>query len=378
MATTDDFFCHKKEQSAVKIEIVSKYFRAWGNVLKHRWGMLGYADPFCGPGYYENPTTHHREDSTPLIILKQTIADPVLRGKMRTWFNDENSISITLLRKAVVELPGIETLRYPPIITNNKVTSELPEMFGSFRRMPTFFFIDPFGYSGLTLAAITAALKDTGCDCIFFFNTSRIIRSLNIPSVTHHFDELFGPERAAELREKMPEIDIDEKERAVIEALRQAINATYFQAFPFRDSSGRNTKHHIIFVTKNLTALTIMRHIMGCASSSAVQGVPTLEYNPAQHHQPNLFDTDHPLDDLEDQLLREYTGFEVTLEDIHASYLKAHPESRYVEANFRQAVLSLEAQGKVCVEVPAEMRRKRNGAPTLAKRYLIIFPKRKT
>ncbi len=47
-------------------------------------------------------------------------------------------------------------------------------MFEQMNLVPTFFFVDPWGYKGLSLRLINSVLKNWGCDCIFFFNYTRI------------------------------------------------------------------------------------------------------------------------------------------------------------------------------------------------------------
>ena len=61
--------------------------------------------------------------------------------------------------------------------------------------MPTFFFVDPWGYKGLSLRLINSVLKDWGCDCVFFFNYNRINMGLGNDAVEKHMDALFGKER---------------------------------------------------------------------------------------------------------------------------------------------------------------------------------------
>ena len=72
--------------------------------------------------------------------------------------------------------------------------------------MPTFRFIDPFGYRGLSLKIIKGVIKDGGSDCIFFFNYNRINAGISNPVVTSHINALFGQAKADELRARLPRL----------------------------------------------------------------------------------------------------------------------------------------------------------------------------
>jgi three-Cys-motif partner protein len=85
VATKKPFFNEANEQSEVKATIVSGYFMQWfraiKNTVKGRDNRVAYIDLFAGPGRYDDGTV-----STPLLILKQAIADPELREMLVTVF----------------------------------------------------------------------------------------------------------------------------------------------------------------------------------------------------------------------------------------------------------------------------------------------------
>lgn len=83
-------------------------------------------------------------------------------------------------------------MKHKPIVWNNEVGSEMVKLFSSIKLVPTLFFVDPWGYKGLSLQLVNAVLKDWGCDCIFFFNYNRINMGLTNPMVQEHMAALFG------------------------------------------------------------------------------------------------------------------------------------------------------------------------------------------
>jgi len=60
------------------------------------------------------------------------------------------------------------------------------------KMVPTFFFVDPWGYKGLSLQLVNAVLKDWGCDCLFFFNYNRTSMGLPNELVEEHMNAWSG------------------------------------------------------------------------------------------------------------------------------------------------------------------------------------------
>jgi len=100
------FFNESTDQSQVKTAIVSKYFWAWAHVIipsaKQRNTRIAYIDLFAEPGRYKDGTK-----STPLLILEQAIANPDLRQRLVTIFNDLDSTNTRSIETAIKEIPGI-------------------------------------------------------------------------------------------------------------------------------------------------------------------------------------------------------------------------------------------------------------------------------
>jgi three-Cys-motif partner protein len=133
-------------------------------------------------------------------------------------------------------------------------------MFEDMKFVPTLFFVDPWGYKGLSLRLVNSVLKDWGCDCIFFFNYNRINMGLSNPSVQEHMNALFGEERADSLREQLEEISAIEREFFIIEELTKAIQemgGEYVLPFCFKDDNGTRTSHHLIFCCKDFKGYEI-------------------------------------------------------------------------------------------------------------------------
>jgi three-Cys-motif partner protein len=280
---SDDFFEEQREQSEIKTRIVAKYFWAWAKVIiptvKSRGNKIAYVDLFAGPGRFNDGTI-----STPLRVLTTAINDPDMSRMLVTIFNDRNSDFTSSLKEAIDGLPGIERMRYRPKIGHEEIGEEIFKAFEQIRLVPTFLFVDPWGYKGLSLKLIGSVLKDWGCDCVFFFNYNRINMGLNNDLVRQHMDGLFGESRADLIRRRLEGLEPADRETLIIEELSQALKemgGRYVLPFAFKNAEGTRTKHHLIFITKNFKGYEIMKEIMAKESSEHEQGVPSFEYSPA-------------------------------------------------------------------------------------------------
>ena len=373
MSKMSPFFDETKEQSLVKATIVSKYLWAWAKVVipwaKRGSSKIAYIDLFAGPGRYKDGTK-----STPLLVLERAVEDTDMCQMLVTIFNDANADHSCSLEKAIHDLPGIEKLTYQPRIYNEEVGSRIVQMFETMRLVPALFFVDPWGYKGLSLRLINAVLKGWGCDCIFFFNYNRINMGLGNETVREHMNALFGEQRADELRKRLQSMGPQERELAIVEEIAQALTemgGNYVLPFCFKNEMGTRTSHHLIFVCKNIRGYQIMKEIMAKESSSTEQGVPSFEFNPATERQPLLFELSRPRDELEGMLLDDFAGCTMSMEEVYGQH---HVGRRYIKSNYKQALMNLESQAKILTDPPADERPQRKGEVTFADRVMISFP----
>ncbi len=375
----EEFFQVSRDQSIIKAVIVSKYFAAWAQVIiaaeKERGeaaGRIAYIDLFAGPGRYEDGTR-----STPLRILTRAIRDPDLCQRLVIMFNDANSDHSHSLEHTIANLPGIDQLKYKPQVYNYEVGQEIVSMFEQMNLVPTFFFVDPWGYKGLSLRLINSVLKNWGCDCVFFFNYTRINMGLENELVEEHMNALFGKKRADALRIRLKPMSPIERELTIVEEIAQALKemgGKYVLPFSFKDNKGRRTSHHLIFVSKHFRGYEIMKEIMAKESSVKEQGVPSFEYSPASSRQPMLFELARPLDALVGMLLNDFAGQQLTMKQIYEEHNVGKP---YIAKNYKDALTQLEAEEKIQADPPANKRKKRDGKATFADHVVVTFPPRR-
>lgn len=361
------FFDEREDQSEVKARIVSKYFLAWSRIIvpwaRRNGQSVAYIDLFAGPGRYKDGSA-----STPLMILEHAIADPNLRASLITLFNDEEPKHTANLQQEIDKLPGIDTLAYKPRISTGDVGGSISASLQTVRMVPTFSFIDPFGYKGLSLGLVKGAIKDWGCDCVFFFNYNRINAGINNNIVDAHMTALFGEARAQALREQLTGLNPVQREALILESLAGAIKALggkFVLPFRFRNAEGTRPTHYLIFVSKHERGYEVMKEIMAKESSTQDQGVASLEYSPADARSPLLFSLQRPLEGLSGELLQQFRGRAMRMEEVYRAH---HVDTRFIKKNYKDALLALEADGKVTVD-PAKRR-----AGTFGDDVRVTFP----
>jgi len=352
---------------------VAKYFRAWATVVlpsaKRRDGKIAYIDLFAGPGRYEDDSA-----STPILVLEQAVDQPDIRDALVSVFNDINSNNSNALQTAIDKIPRIDTLKYKPGIQNREVDAQIAESLEQMRLVPTFFFVDPWGFKGLSMQLINSVLKDWGCDCIFFFNYNRINMGLTNPLVEDHINQLFGKDKADALRATVKSADPEVRERAILDAITQALKdrgGEFVLPFCFKTDEGTRTSHYLIFVTKNFRGYEIMKEIMAGESTKLAQGVPSFTFNPRDLSDPPLIELAKPLNDLKMALCADLAGRHLTMRQIYESHSNGRP---YIERNYKEALRQLEAEGKITAEPPACNRGKTKGVVSFADHVMVRFP----
>jgi len=369
MKATAKFFEERLDQSEVKARIVSKYFAAWARVIlpnvKARNGRLAYVDLYAGPGRYKDGSA-----STPLMVLEKAISDPDLSKHLIALFNDVDSRNTSTLQSEIDQLPGIDELSYKPIVSCNKVDEDAENYFRRTRMDPSFTFIDPWGYKGLSLKIVNGVIKDWGCDCVFFFNYNRINPGVSNDAVEGHIASLFGSDRARTLRGRVMGLSPMMRESMILEEMTQAIKemgGRYVLPFRFKNLSGRPT-HHLIFVSKSFRGYSIMKDIMAKESSTEDQGVPSFTYSPADASMPLLFSLQQPLSTLRQSLLEVFPDRRITTLEIYEEHSPGRP---FVMKNYKDVLRRMEDDGIIQVTSLKAPRRKGSFADHL----VVYFPR---
>jgi three-Cys-motif partner protein len=357
------FFDTPTIASIKKHRIVSNYFGAWANIvlpqtMTHERKLM-YVDLFSGPGRYHDGTP-----STPLLILQHAINTSTLCDTLQAVFNDENRTFIAELQQHVAALPGIERLRYKPAFRNCTINRDIVPRIQKIN-VPTLFFADPWGYDGVSIDLIQAALLHWGSDFLFFFNYNRINMNLTSDVMNEPINEFFTPERAQQLRQTVAGLRPALREQAILNAMKDAIKSlrARTERFTYRNETGTRSTHHLMIASKHREGIARFKEISAKESTRFDDGVPSLEHNPGTDPAQGMLFS--PLVQLENELITTFAGkANLTPEQIYHEHHNGKP---YVLKNYRQAILNLEANGAVTVDPPRAARRSPDILPSTAR-----------
>lgn len=257
-----------REQSLIKHYILSKYLQRLTYKivlgLKRPHFTLTYIDGFSGPWQSRSETfsdTSFQIAIDQLRTVREDLADKHhIQLDLRCLFVEKEEPAF---RKLQEHLNGITDIELELI--NGEFEDNIPRVLNFARsneNLFTFIFIDPTGWTGFGLNAITPLLRLHYSEVLINFMTKDIIRFIDDERVEIKatFRDLFG---ADEVQRLWPGLQGREREEAIVEAYRQrlkevvgyqyAANAVIFH--PEKD----RTHFHLIYGTRNLEGLRVFR-----------------------------------------------------------------------------------------------------------------------
>ena len=274
MSTTDGFYAQQTDKSRIKTMIVTEFFKAYFPIINNSVGQKAreiiYIDLFSGPGCFENG-----DPSTPLALLNLINAFQLddIRNKLRIVLNDENSKFVEKLKTIVNNHEVKSRLKFEPVITNMKA-GEVDLKVYTYKNVPIFSFIDPWGYKDVSADQTWALVKNIGSDCVLFFNSNRFLMDIPKESQSCHFKPIFG-DQLPEVVKIVFDVTMGQKQKTqkIVELFSKNLcnvmaKSSYmgFKLFvlPFCVAADdkEKTSHHIVFITKNHKAIIEMKKVM--------------------------------------------------------------------------------------------------------------------
>jgi len=368
-----------REHTRVKHELLKKYLYVWIIKLGKFHRKIIFFDGFAGRGeYIDEKTGKVLTVGSPIIALR--LADELLRyceEKKRTPYfdkflciavekNEDNFKNLlAVINKEKKNLKFKEKIEILPINDEfANVVSKLVKEVGV-RIAPSFFFIDPFGFSGVPFEAVKDILSLPRTEIFFTFMTRDINRFLGLPQVEKHLNALYP---TSEWKQIYQIQSWEERDRALlnlyVKSLKEIAGIKY--VFPFRVYMDEKyqTLYYLIHATNHFHGLKIMKDIMkkqGASGNFAWLGPKESLYR----HQQKLFDD--TISSLKEYLLKIFKGKSKTFDEILE---ETYQDTRFVEKEYRQALKELEKEGRVNI-----IRVTSKTTKGLSGKDKIIFPK---
>jgi len=357
-----------KEHSKVKHVLLETYLVSWIKLLGNWNQKICYFDGFAGRGSYEDGTF-----GSPVKALK--IAD--------NYSDHLNKFICAFIEKDKNNFKNLETvlsqerlkLKNPgkiKILTENgefsrvieRLLNQLDEEKSIFS--PSFFFIDPFGFSGIAFKIIERILHNPNTEVFFTFMVRDILRFLSRPDLHNTYTRLFGTEKWKDI------IKFSYKEKALVELYREQLHDVlkikYSMPFRVCEFGTKRTLYYLLHITNDFNAHKMMKDIM-FAQSSLGNFAYLSSKNISKRFKTKIFNVNN-VKPLKEYLIEKFKGKAITLYQIQKNVCDPwSSEPPYIEKHYRKALKELELEGKIKIE-----RIKSKTKNELRKSDRIIFP----
>jgi len=340
-----------REHTKVKHILLEKYLAAWIPILGKYNSRICYFDGFAGRGEYIDKKTQQTILGSPLIALKVADSRSGYFGKLICYFIEKDKDNFENLEKVLKrEEPNIKNWQKIEVEKrNDEFANVIEEIFekNGYILIPSFFFIDPFGFSGIPFPIITRILSNPKTEVFFTFMVRDIARFIQLPELEETFNSLFGTGKLKSIlaSSQKPEVALIDLYR---EQLHEVAKVKYSWTFRIRTSEKVQTLYYLLHATNNYKGHSIMKQIM--FKQSALGNFAYLgPQDIAARSQMKLFEIDS-IESLEDYLLKRFKGREISYDKIQEEVCTPwYSEPPYSNTHYNQALKQLEGEGKIKV-----------------------------
>jgi three-Cys-motif partner protein len=259
-----------REHNRVKHMILQSYLQKLA--YKNAWrGSITYVDGFAGPW---KSATETLADTSPHIALNMLLkVRSDLAGsshkalRVRCLFIERESAAYQRLMESVTGVGDAEVK-----VLNGTFESVIPDVVQFARKVFTFFFIDPTGWTGYGLHAITPILCHQPGEVLINFMTGDIIRFIDdekSPALPT-FVDLFGE---PSYRDKWKGLTGLDREDAIVAAyctrLREVGSYPHVVSAPILHRTENRIRYHLIYATRHIEGLRVFREAENSAMKTA-------------------------------------------------------------------------------------------------------------
>lgn len=267
MVNVDDY--EGREQALIKHLVLERYLRELAYKIaqfkKNTTTTLNYVDGFSGPW---NHATTDLTDTSPSIAMRElggVRAGLRLKGvdlRVRCLFVEKDATAFAELERLLATPAEVEALA-----VHGEFEQQIPEVvrFLSSGRNPfAFVFIDPTGWTGFGLQAITPVLQTGPGEVLINLMMKDIIRFIDDEDSTAlpTFRDLFGDAR---YRSEWRGLKGPDREDAIAAAYCDRVRAAggfkYCVSTVILHPLADRTHYHLVYATRNIHGLATFREV---------------------------------------------------------------------------------------------------------------------
>ncbi|HEX4951228.1 MAG TPA: three-Cys-motif partner protein TcmP [Blastocatellia bacterium] len=251
-----------REQTWVKHQILRKYLQRFAYIIGSNWDAITYVDCFSGPWKVESDDFRDSSFSIALEELRKARADLAsrnLKPKLRCLFLEKKKSSYQKLKQYAESVKGEDE-----VVTLHAAVEDSIDEIVKFTKKGgfPFIFIDPTGWTGFGMDAITPLLKISPGDVLINFMMGDIRRFLEFSdeATQESLVRLFG---SASFRNKVQGLTGQDREDAAVSAYAEELaKRGHFgytpSAIVLRGEADR-TRFHLIYATRHPKGLEVFK-----------------------------------------------------------------------------------------------------------------------
>jgi three-Cys-motif partner protein len=323
-----------------KHDLLRRYLGAWFPILTQQGyhGRVVFIDGFAGPGVYDTG-----EPGSPIVALKTLVEHTAfkgMRGEFVFLFIEKDPKRVASLKTEIAAYWA--TIQgQPENVKVSVVEGEFEDVASSLltdleskgaKLAPTVAFVDPFGFSGVSLDTICRLTAFPRCEVIFSFMYDSLNRWVTHPddNIRQLLHDLFGTDEYQQADGLNPA-----ERKAFLHELykRQLAEAGRFKytlAFEMIDRRGKSV-YSLIFGTRHIKGLEAMKAAMWKIDPSGM-----FRFSDEHAGQTNLFGEDIDTQPLREAILAQFAGQEVAIHRIHEFVLA---DTIYGPSHYKKQVL---------------------------------------
>ncbi len=315
--------------------ILQKYIGAWISILGQKFQEVVYVDGFSGPGIYNNG-----EPGSPILLIKEI--DMALRAglcrkcqKIRIYLFENRKGRFESLEQEVNLLrPSIDSRMEICVEQGefeDKVIPVVQDLYKNLKlfgvKIPSFYFIDPFGVKGFSLQMVLDIFKLAASEVFLLFDIDGIDRNLMannrelIDGIYHATDEEIETIKALTTQKER----FKALRTLFYKRLREAKVPGVLPPFSMYDKTNK-TLYDLVFMTGSLTGFKKMKEAMW-----KVDETGELRFSDEEHGDQLRFDfKPNTADNLRKLIYNEFKGQKVNGQqvidfvDMKTIYLSKH------------------------------------------------------
>lgn len=246
-----DLFANKQPQSQTKHDILAYYLKPWITIISRHFKKAAYVDGFAGPGACDSG-----EACSP-VLAAQILSEHGGGIEIHLFAIEKRQ---EIFRRLIENLdPFRNRLRIEAICDSFR--SALPRVIKAIATgVPSFFFIDPYGYKDVRFDDIESILRLGHSEVLVHFPYNGIIRGLGVPAVHDTIDHYYGQANVARtLGKATPE----EKKDLVVTKFEEGFRrlGCYTRSFEINMPWADRPYFYMVYMTREPIGYIIMNDL---------------------------------------------------------------------------------------------------------------------